>query len=58
MTRRELTTYNAELAQKWLHDGYVVWTVHPDEAELKDNIKDAASLAEAEGHLFVIELKE
>jgi len=55
---RELETYDVELAHNKWYDGCVVWIAHPDEPDLTDNIKDAASFVDAEGHLFVIELEE
>lgn len=54
----ELETYDVELAHNKWYDGCVVWISHPDETDLTEQVTDAATFKDADGHLFVVELQE
>lgn len=55
---REVATYDTELAHNKWYDGHDVWIAHPEEETSDYLVTDAATFADADGHLFIIEYKE
>ena len=55
---REIETYDTELAHNMWHDGCVVWIAHPSEPDVTYHVTEAEEFADADGHLFLIEVVE